>query len=69
VTPDALALAAVLAQPWVDVVLSGAATAEQLTSNLAALSVQVDDALLERLEGLREDPEVYWQERSALSWN
>ena len=69
VTPDALALAAVLAQPWVDVVLSGAATAEQLTSNLAALSVQVDDALLERLEALREDPEVYWQERSALSWN
>ena len=68
-TPDALALAAVLAQPWVDVVLSGAATAEQLTSNLAALSVQVDDALLERLEALREDPEVYWQERSALSWN
>ncbi len=34
-TPDALALAAVLAQPWADVVLSGAATAEQLRSNLA----------------------------------
>src|SRR5690348_4736011 len=35
---DALAVAAVLARPWVDVVLSGAATAEQLRSNLAALS-------------------------------
>ena len=36
-TPDALALACVLAQPWVDVVLSGAATVEQLRSNLGAL--------------------------------
>ena len=34
-TPDALALAAVLAQPWVDVVLSGAATVDTLRSNLA----------------------------------
>jgi aryl-alcohol dehydrogenase-like predicted oxidoreductase len=69
VTPDALALAAVLAQPWADVVLSGAATAEQLASNLAALSVGVDDELAERLKGLQEDPEAYWQERSGLSWN
>src|SRR6202012_5750009 len=29
-TPDALALATVLAQPWVDVALSGASTVEQL---------------------------------------
>ncbi len=33
--PDALALAAVLDQRWADVVLSGAATPEQLRSNLA----------------------------------
>jgi aryl-alcohol dehydrogenase-like predicted oxidoreductase len=38
-TIDALALAAALAQPWADVVLSGAATAEQLRSNLAAPDV------------------------------
>jgi aryl-alcohol dehydrogenase-like predicted oxidoreductase len=69
VTPDALALAAVLAQPWVDVVLSGAATAEQVASNLTALSVEVGAELLERLQGLQEDPETYWQERSGLSWN
>src|SRR5262249_21552121 len=37
---DAIALAAVLAQPWVDVVLSGAATVEQLHSNLTALRVR-----------------------------
>ena len=38
-TADALALAAVLAQPWADVVLSGAATVETLRSNLAAAGV------------------------------
>jgi aryl-alcohol dehydrogenase-like predicted oxidoreductase len=63
---DAVALAAVLAQPWVDVVLSGAATAEQLQSNLAALRVRVDPDLL---GGLVEDPETYWEKRSALPWN
>src|SRR5512132_3510151 len=34
---DALALAAALAQPWADVVLSGAVTIEQLQSNASAL--------------------------------
>jgi aryl-alcohol dehydrogenase-like predicted oxidoreductase len=69
VGPDALALAAVLAQPWVDVVLSGAATVETLAANLTALSVEVEGSLLERLGALREDPEGYWETRSALSWN
>jgi aryl-alcohol dehydrogenase-like predicted oxidoreductase len=35
-TIDALALAAVIAQPWVDVALSGATTVAQVQSNLAA---------------------------------
>ncbi|MGH9118309.1 MAG: aldo/keto reductase [Acidimicrobiales bacterium] len=39
---DAVALAAVLAQPWVGVVLSGAASLDQLDSNLAAASVELD---------------------------
>jgi aryl-alcohol dehydrogenase-like predicted oxidoreductase len=64
-TPDALALAAVLAQPWADVVLSGAATVDQLRSNLAALELDFDP----ELEQLAEDPAVYWEERSALPWN
>jgi len=67
--PDALALAGVLAQPWVDVALSGATTAEMLASNLTALDVTVDDALLAELEPLREDPDAYWQHRSDLPWN
>ncbi len=69
VTPDALALAAVLAQPWVDVVLSGAATAEMLTTNLVALDVNLGGEILHRLSGLAEDPAAYWEQRSALPWN
>jgi aryl-alcohol dehydrogenase-like predicted oxidoreductase len=65
-TPDALAIAAVLAQPWADVVLSGATTAEQLESNLAALSLEPDPHLL---DSLREEPESYWETRAALPWN
>ncbi|MCB9077091.1 MAG: aldo/keto reductase [Anaerolineaceae bacterium] len=68
-TIDALALAAVLAQPWVGVVLSGAATIDQLTANLKALHVAWDDQAAAALAALVEPPEVYWQTRSALDWN
>jgi aryl-alcohol dehydrogenase-like predicted oxidoreductase len=64
VTADALALAAVLAQPWADVVLSGAATVETLRSNLRAAEVGEVD-----LPDLREEPEGYWARRSSLPWN
>jgi aryl-alcohol dehydrogenase-like predicted oxidoreductase len=69
VSADALALAAVLAQPWVDVVLSGASTADQVASNVAALDVAADPETLERLGEVAEDPDSYWERRSALSWN
>jgi len=65
---DALALAAVLAQPWADVVLSGAATLDQLRSNAAALDVRLDDEARERLAALAWDAEAYWNERSRLPW-
>jgi aryl-alcohol dehydrogenase-like predicted oxidoreductase len=68
-TPDALALAAVLAQRWVDVVLSGAATVDTLESNLTALDVRWDPELDERLAGLAEPAEEYWEHRSRLPWN
>jgi aryl-alcohol dehydrogenase-like predicted oxidoreductase len=68
-TPDALALAAVLAQPWADVALSGAATVETLRSNLAALDVHWDAGLDERLAELAEPPGAYWERRSHLPWN
>jgi aryl-alcohol dehydrogenase-like predicted oxidoreductase len=68
-TPDALAFAAVLAQPWADVALSGATTAEQLESNLAALGVGYDDELDGLLAPLVEEPGQYWTTRAALPWN
>jgi aryl-alcohol dehydrogenase-like predicted oxidoreductase len=66
---DALALAAVLARPWVDVVLSGASTAEQVCSNAAALALPWDAEAEEALSALAEEAEVYWRRRSALAWN
>src|SRR5262249_39833483 len=59
---DAVALAAILAKPWADVVLSGAATVETLRSNLRALSVGAFDEL-------REDSAAYWARRASLPWN
>jgi aryl-alcohol dehydrogenase-like predicted oxidoreductase len=68
-TPDALALAAVLAQPWVDVVLSGVATVETLRSNLAALDVVWDEQAAGALAPLAEPADEYWERRSELAWN
>jgi hypothetical protein len=52
--PDYVALAAALAQPWADVVLSGAATTEHLESNLRALDVDYTEDLDAELAGLVE---------------
>ena len=68
-TEDALALAYVLAQPWVDVVLSGAATVEELASNLVARVLDLGPEVLERLDAIGEDAETYWEKRSELPWN
>lgn len=68
-TVDALALAAVLSQPWADVVLSGAATAAHVAANVAALNVAWDDDLAAALDGLAEAPATYWATRSKLAWN
>jgi aryl-alcohol dehydrogenase-like predicted oxidoreductase len=67
-TEDALSLAAVLARPWVDSVLSGAATVEQLHSNLRALETEWSESLEEELGTLAEPPDRYWRERSHLAW-
>jgi aryl-alcohol dehydrogenase-like predicted oxidoreductase len=66
---DAVALAAVLANPWADVVLSGAVTPAQLEANLAALRVELDPGELEELAALAEPAEGYWSARAALSWS
>ena len=67
-TRDATAIAAALANPWVDTVLSGAVTTEQLQSNLRAFQLRPSTAeLLDLLQGA-EPADQYWGERSRLPW-
>jgi aryl-alcohol dehydrogenase-like predicted oxidoreductase len=69
-TPDALALAVVLAQPWADVVLSGAASVNEVESNFTAQTLQLDSQRAERLlDSLQQDSFRYWKTRAALPWN
>jgi aryl-alcohol dehydrogenase-like predicted oxidoreductase len=69
VTLDAWALAAALARPWADVVLSGASTVGQLFSNLGAESVPWDERSEAVVGELPEPADVYWTTRGRLSWN
>jgi len=69
VTTDAVALAAALARPWADVVLSGAATPAQLASNLRSLDVSWDEEAEFQALRLAEEPAAYWRRRSDLAWN
>jgi aryl-alcohol dehydrogenase-like predicted oxidoreductase len=69
VAADAVALALVLHQPWAGVVLSGAATTAQLSSNLHAAVVDLDDEQLARLGALAEEPGAYWERRGQLPWH
>ncbi|HEX6392393.1 MAG TPA: aldo/keto reductase [Acidimicrobiales bacterium] len=68
-SPDAVALAVALKQPWADVVLSGAASVKELQSNLGALQLDLDAQLIDRLYALHEDSATYWNKRAALPWN
>ncbi len=69
VTPDSVALAAALAQPWADIVLLGAATPAHLQSNLRAGNLVLDEKTSAALQQLCVSPEVYWSQRSRLPWN
>lgn len=71
---DALALAAVLAQPFEPYVLSGAVTADQLRSNLMAHDLaarlrQEPEFLETLMRDCRQDSAAYWADRAALAWN
>ncbi len=66
---DQIALAFVLAYPFVDVVLSGAATTAQLASHAAALALRLDDGERRALARLAETPERYWATRTRLPWS
>lgn len=68
-TIDGLALAAVLAQPWADIVLSGAARTDHLHSNVKALEIIWTEELESQVASLVEPADEYWATRSELEWN
>jgi aryl-alcohol dehydrogenase-like predicted oxidoreductase len=68
-TIETLALAAALARPWAHVVLTGAATVEQIRSNVAALDLTYDAEQEEHLRSVSIDSAEYWRARSSFSWN
>jgi aryl-alcohol dehydrogenase-like predicted oxidoreductase len=68
-TADTLALSAVLAQPWADIVLSGAVTVDTLHTNLAAGAAAWDSDLTGLGADLAQPADVYWQERSRRAWS
>ena len=67
---ETLALATALARPWANVVLSGAATVDQLRSNGTAREVKLDTQLEQELLGaVSISSDDYWRARSGFSWN
>jgi aryl-alcohol dehydrogenase-like predicted oxidoreductase len=66
---DAVAIAVAMANPWADVVLSGAVTQEQVRSNASAAALVLEGDDLGRLGSLAEATEDYWRRRSVLAWS
>ena len=63
---EELAVSAALAQPWADVVLSGAVTCDQLYGCLAALDGSIDT--VPELPCVM-PPDLYWRQRERVAWN
>ena len=66
---DALVLASCLAQPFADVVLSGATTVAQALSNVASCRLKVDEEVMTTLATFAEPSQQYWATRKELPWN
>lgn len=66
---ETLALAAALARPWANVVLTGAATVEQVRSNVDALELDYDAELEATLRSVAVSSDEYWRARSSFRWN
>jgi aryl-alcohol dehydrogenase-like predicted oxidoreductase len=66
---DQLALAWILSHPFVDVVLSGAATPAQVGSHVAAEALSLDDGVRNAIATIAESPRHYWTTRSRLPWS
>lgn len=67
--PDAVAVAAVLAQDWAGRAVIGPASTAQLAANLRATALELTAAERDALATLAEEPGEYWRHRSSLSWD
>ena len=65
---QAVALAAALAKPWADIVLSGAVTVQQVRNNRAVLDCSISREHLQRLVAAAERPEQDRDTRRGLQW-
>ncbi len=68
-TIEMLALGAALSRPWATIVLTGAATVDQIQSSVAATRLGYDDELERQLRSIILDPAEYWRARSSFAWN
>lgn len=68
-TVEVVALVSCLLQPFVDVVLSGAVTPEQVLSNATSVGFNLDEDAIPRLMALAEPATSYWATRKNLPWN
>lgn len=64
-TLDVLALATALAQPWIDVALTGAATPAQIAANVRAFDAA---QTLHDFAPAAMDPAAYWTDRAGMGW-
>ncbi len=67
--PDAVAIAAVLAQDWRPIAVIGPSSTAQLAENVVATKVKPTADELAELAALAEEPVAYWRHRSCLGWH
>jgi aryl-alcohol dehydrogenase-like predicted oxidoreductase len=65
---EEVALAAALANPWADIVLSGAVTVQQIRRNREVLDRSIPAEYLQLLVPAAEPPDQYWDKRQDLQW-
>jgi aryl-alcohol dehydrogenase-like predicted oxidoreductase len=66
---ETVALAGAFARPWVKIVLTGAATVDQIRSIVAAIAFDYDTELDEQLRSVAVASDEYWRARSSFTWN
>jgi aryl-alcohol dehydrogenase-like predicted oxidoreductase len=68
-TIERVAITAALARPWADVVLTGAATVEHITSTVTPLELTYDPELDEQIRSISVSADDYWRARKSFKWN